>query len=79
MLCRLTKITSGDAIVNGYSIKGKPEKVKTSIGVVPDTSNLYPELTCYDNLMFAAEMHGVPKSIRKQRVLELLKFFGLNG
>ncbi|ADI31230.1 ABC transporter ATP-binding protein [Staphylothermus hellenicus] len=77
MLCGLTKISSGDAIVNGYSIKDEPEKVKASIGVVPDISNLYPELTCYDNLMFAAEMHGVPSKRRRQRVLELLRFFGL--
>lgn len=77
MMCGLTNISSGDAIVNGHSVRKEPEKVKASVGVVQDISNLYPELTCFDNLMFSAEMHGVPKRLRKERVLELLEFFEL--
>ncbi|ASI98483.1 ABC transporter ATP-binding protein [Thermococcus celer] len=77
MMCGLTNISSGDAIVNGHSVRKEPEKVKASVGVVQDISNLYPELTCFDNLMFSAEMHGVPKRLRKERVLELLEFFDL--
>ncbi|WP_456453704.1 ABC transporter ATP-binding protein [Thermococcus sp.] len=77
MLCGLTNVSSGDAMVNGHSVRKEAEKVKASIGVVQDISNLYPELTCFDNLMFCAEMHGVPKRLRKERVLELLAFFGL--
>jgi len=77
MLCGLTKVSGGDAIVNGHSVRKEPERVKASVGVVQDISNLYPELTCFDNLMFSAGMYGVPKRLRKERVLELLKFFEL--
>jgi len=77
MLCGLSKISDGTAYVNGYDVKKEKTKVKGSIGVVPDISNLYPELTCYDNLNFSAEMYGVPKSERKERIMDLLEFFGL--
>jgi len=77
MLCGLSKISDGTAYVNGYDVKKEKIKVKGSIGVVPDISNLYPELTCYDNLNFSAEMYGVPKSERKERIMDLLEFFGL--
>ncbi len=77
MLCGLSKISDGTAIVNGFDVNKERIKVKASIGVVPDVSNLYPELSCYENLNFSAEMYGVPKSERKTRIIELLDFFGL--
>lgn len=77
MLCGLSKISDGTAYVNGFDVIKEKIKVKASIGVVPDISNLYPELSCYDNLNFSAEMYGVPKSERKERIMDLLEFFGL--
>ena len=77
MLCGLSKISDGTAYVNGFDVIKEKIKVKASIGVVPDISNLYPELTCYDNLNFSAEMYGVPGSERKERIMDLLDFFGL--
>ena len=59
MLCGLTKISSGEAYVAGYSPIRELKLVKKVIGLVPDTSNLYPELTCWDNLIFTGEMYGL--------------------
>lgn len=47
------------------------------IGVVPDISNLYAELSYWDNLIFCGEMYGVPREERVRRAEELLKFFRL--
>ncbi len=77
ILCGLSKISDGTAYVNGFDVQKEVIKVKASIGVVPDVSNLYPELTCYENLNFSAEMYGVPRSEMKNRIMELLDFFGL--
>jgi len=77
MLCGLTRISYGDAFIFGYNVRRESARVKSIIGVVQDISNLYMELSCFDNLMFCAEMYGVPKSERKKRTLELLEFFGL--
>ena len=77
MLCGLTKISSGDAYVAGYSVIRNIKNVKKSIGVVQDTSNLYSELTAFENLLFSGEMYGLKKKDREERAIELLKFFGL--
>ena len=77
MLCGLTKVTSGRIIIDGYDAVRNPRKIKGLIGVVPDTPNLYWELTCLDNLLFSGEMYGIPRDERRERAEELLRFFGL--
>ena len=77
MLCGLTRISSGEAYVAGYSPIRELKLVKKVIGLVPDTSNLYPELTCWDNLIFTGEMYGLRREERVRRARELLEFFGL--
>jgi len=77
MLCGLTRISEGKAYIYGYDINRELVAIKKLIGVVQDISNLYMELSCYDNLMFCAEMYGVPRNKRKERVMDLLSFFGL--
>ena len=77
MLCGLTRISEGDAYVAGYSPLRELKLVKKVIGLVPDVSNLYPELTCWENLIFAGEMYGVEKEELVNRAYELLKLFDL--
>jgi ABC-2 type transport system ATP-binding protein len=77
ILTGLAKPTEGEAIVNGYSILENIVEVKRSIGVVPETSNLYDELTAEKNLLFMAQLYGVEKRRRMERVAELLKLFKL--
>jgi ABC-2 type transport system ATP-binding protein len=52
-------------------------EVKKTIGLVPETSNLYGELTSLENLIYQAELYGVPKSERRIRAIQLLEEFGL--
>jgi len=47
------------------------------MGVVPDESNLYPELSGFDNLCFCGSLYGMPRSAREIRARELLDRFGL--
>ncbi|ASJ10034.1 multidrug ABC transporter ATP-binding protein [Thermococcus sp. P6] len=73
MLSTLTKITEGEAYVNGYDVRRERLKVKKSIGVVQDVSNLYDELTVEENLNFLAELYNAPK----ENVERLIKEFNL--
>jgi ABC-2 type transport system ATP-binding protein len=47
------------------------------MGIVHETSNIYDDLTAWQNLMFTAELYTVGKHEREQRGRELLETFGL--
>src|SRR3989337_1402160 len=77
MLTGQTKPTSGNAVVAGFDITRQPTKAKERVGVVPEVSNLYDEMSAWDNLIFAAQLYGVPKNKRDKKAKELLDLFGL--
>jgi ABC-2 type transport system ATP-binding protein len=78
MLIGLLSPTEGRATIGGYDTQRDLRKIKRIIGVVPEVSNVYNELTAWDNLIFAAELYNVPRSERKARAEELLETFGLS-
>lgn len=47
------------------------------MGLVPEESNVYTELSAWDNLMFTARLYRVPADERSRRARELLEVFGL--
>ena len=77
MLTGLTRPTSGAARVMGFDLASDLARVKKRIGVVPEASNLYDELTSLDNLVFAMQLHGVPRAERRPRAEALLARFRL--
>ena len=64
LLTGQTKPTSGSATVAGHNIALQPIDAKEHVGVVPEVSNLYDEMRAWDNLIFAAQLYGVPKNER---------------
>ena len=77
MMVGLTRSSSGTAWIDGHDVIKDPVEVKKTIGLVPETSNLYGELTSLGNLIYQAELYGVPRKERKDRALQLLEEFGL--
>jgi ABC-2 type transport system ATP-binding protein len=77
MMVGLTQPSSGTAFVDGHDILKEPVTVKQTIGLIPETSNLYGELTALKNLTYQAELYGVPKKERSTRASQLLEEFGL--
>jgi len=73
----LTQPSSGTAWIDDHDILKEPVEVKKTIGLVPETSNLYGELTAFKNLIYQAELFGVQKKERKSQALQLLEEFGL--
>ena len=61
MMVGLTQPSSGTAWIAGRDILKEPVEVKKTIGLVPETSNLYGELTSLENLIYQAELYGVPQ------------------
>jgi ABC-2 type transport system ATP-binding protein len=77
MLTGLARPDAGTIRIAGIECTGKPKAAQHLIGIVPDESNLYPELTGYDNLCFCASLYGMTKKERTKRAREFLETFGL--
>jgi ABC-2 type transport system ATP-binding protein len=77
MLTGLTKPSYGTAKVAGRDCIREPLSVKQRIGVVSEVSNLYNEMSAWDNLMFIGELYGVDKLTRETRARQLLEAFQL--
>ncbi len=77
MLTGLARPDAGRILIAGIDCSQNPKAAQHLIGVVPDESNLYPELTGFDNLCFCAALHGMRKKLRETRAEDLLKTFGL--
>ena len=77
MLTGLSRPSGGMASVLGFDVHSEIVKAKKLIGVVPEMSNLYDELSAVDNLIFIGQLYGVPREQRRARAEELLTTFGL--
>jgi len=78
MLTGLTRPTSGQARVMDFDLWRDITHIKKHIGVVPEVSNLYDELSAFDNLVFAMQLYGVPRTERRSRAEALLMRFRLS-
>lgn len=77
MIIGLSRPDSGTIKIAGQDCTRYPKKVQHLIGVVPDESNLYPELSGFDNLCFCASLYGIRRQERQSRAKKLLEKFGL--
>ena len=77
MLTCLTKPSSGDAQVGGYSITKQPEQVKRLIGVSPQETAVAPNLSVEENLALICGIHGFSKEKTKKKIGELSGQLGL--
>ncbi|MEA2007804.1 MAG: ATP-binding cassette domain-containing protein [Chloroflexota bacterium] len=77
MLTSLLTPTQGEVLVCGHDLAREAYPAKRQIGLVPEESNVYTELTAWDNLMFTGRLYRMSKAERSTRAEELLKTFGL--
>ncbi len=77
ILTGLTVPASGAARVAGHDVVRESREAKMSIGLVPEMSNVYSELSVWDNVIFSGEIHGVPRGERQTRAREFLEMFKL--
>jgi ABC-2 type transport system ATP-binding protein len=77
MLTTLLEPTEGRIVIYGHDLARDAYPVKRQMGLVPEESNVYTELTAWDNLMFTAQLYRVPRAERAERARQLLETFGL--
>lgn len=81
MLYREEKPTSGKIVLGGLDVgkirNSKVYKLRRKIGVVFQDYKLLPKSTVYENVSFALEVLGTPKSEIHPKVLKVLDLVGL--
>jgi ABC-2 type transport system ATP-binding protein len=77
MLTTLLEPTEGRIVINGHDLAHDAYPVKRQMGLVPEESNVYTELTAWDNLMFTTRLYRVSRAEQAARARELLEVFGL--
>jgi ABC-2 type transport system ATP-binding protein len=78
MLCTLLRPNSGHATVNGYDVLKQRRQVQRVIGLVFQDPTLDDYLSAEQNLLFHAYAYGVPKSVREERLKQLVELVGLS-
>jgi ABC-2 type transport system ATP-binding protein len=77
ILTGISAPTAGTATIFGKDIIRDTIATRKQMGIVHETSNIYDDLTAWQNLMFTAELYTVGKHEREKRGTELLELFGL--
>jgi ABC-2 type transport system ATP-binding protein len=77
MLTGISFPTSGSASIMGYDIGEEAVEAQALMGIVPDISNIYTELTAWQNLDFTGKLYGIPRDQRMKKNRELLERFEL--
>ena len=78
MLTGLARADEGMIRIAGLDCSRNPKAGQHLMGVVPDESNLYPELTGFENLSFCGSLYGMVRRAREAKARELLDRFGLS-
>lgn len=72
ILATLLEPSQGSIRINGLDIRNKKE-IRRIIGYLPQEFSMYPNMSVYAALDYLGILAEIPKKIRKQRILELLK------
>ena len=77
MLTGVIKPDKGSASIFGYDVVKQGLKTRQLMGIVPEMSNAYVDLSAWNNLMLIGGLYGVSKKQRTERAINLLKKFEL--
>lgn len=72
MIATMLRPTSGDAVIEGYSITKDPSKVRGEIGILfGGEVGLYDRLTARENMMYFARLNGITDQEAKESIENL--------
>ena len=72
ILVGLLDFEASTAIALDYDIRTQAQELRRSLGYVPQTFSLYPDLTVQQTLEFFADVHGLSRTVFRKRMAELL-------
>ncbi|NJL92998.1 MAG: ABC transporter ATP-binding protein [Anaerolineae bacterium] len=77
MLTSILTPTSGWARLAGYDVVKQPGQVRASVGVLTEQHGLYTRMRGLDYLDFFGRIYQLPRELRRERALGLMRRFGL--
>jgi len=69
---------AGDVRINGIDIHRHPLDAKMQMGVIPESSTVYGDLTAEQNLHLSGKMYGMPRALRNERIDEIFVQMGFS-
>lgn len=73
-LCTLLPIETGEMRIAEFDVKRNVPSIRSLLGYMPQRFSLYPDLSVEQNLMFFADLFGVPKAEKQKRLQQLYHF-----
>lgn len=67
----------GEITINGISVKNDPLAVKQNIAYIPDNPDIYEFMTGIGYLNFIADIFGLSKEVREERIRRIADTFDL--
>src|SRR5438132_5451414 len=77
MISGLSVPSKGSVRVMGYDVRHHARQVRRLLGSIPQETALYEELTAWDNMDFHADLFGVARQEKKERIVRLLELVQL--
>jgi ABC-2 type transport system ATP-binding protein len=77
MISGLSVPTSGEVRVMGYDVRRNARQVRRLLGSVPQETALYEELSAWANMDFHADLFGIPRKEKRERITKLLELVQL--
>ena len=77
LISGLSTPTSGEVRVMGYEVHRYARRIRQMLGAVPQETALYEELSAWDNLDFHADLFGMARKEKKERITQMLELVQL--
>jgi ABC-2 type transport system ATP-binding protein len=68
---------AGSAWIDGIDINRNPLAAKLKMGVIPENSTVYGDMTAEQNVLWMARFYGLDRTTRKERAQDILRRLGL--
>jgi ABC-2 type transport system ATP-binding protein len=72
LISGLSTPTGGEVWVMGYQMPRHARTIRQVLGAVPQETALYEELSAWTNMEFHADLFGIPRKEKKQRIITML-------
>lgn len=69
--------SAGEVKINGYDILEDSVNARKCIGYLPEIPPIYPEMTVYEYLAFAADLKKIQKKERREMIVSAMELTGL--